>query len=373
MQADLKHRQIFRELSNEIADGKYRESGRLPSENQLVKRFGVSRPTVARALRDLQAAGLIERRAGAGSFLVDNPVGVPKAPDHHLLALLIPRAGLTEIFEVICGELAGLARAKNCSLIWGGSGVHVRPENDISVEDVDHICEEFIDRAVNGVFFAPFELRENTAPISERIAQRLRQAGIAVVLLDRDFQSFPQRSDFDLVGLDNYAAGFLLAEHLIRLGQTRLTFVARPFSACTITARIAGAKEALARAGIPIPEGFARFGDPEDTAFVRNLVAGKSVDGILCGNDATAVQLLNTLAKIKVRVPEDIRVVGCDDVRYAKLVREPLTTINQPCRAIAVAAMTAMLERIADPTLPARSILLNPKLTVRSSCGAYLH
>lgn len=373
MNSDLKHRQIFRDLSHEIADGKYRESGRLPSESQLVKRYGVSRPTVARALRDLQAEGLIERKVGAGSFLVERSPDTRRPRGHHQLALLIPRAGLTEIFEVICGELAGLARAHDCSLIWGGSGVHMRPDNDIGIDQVDEICEEFIERSVSGVFFAPFELKANTEAVSERIADRLRRAGIAVILLDRDFRPFPRRSDFDLVGIDNFAAGWLMAEHLLRLGQTRLAFVARRHSASTINARIAGAKEAMADAGVEAAKDFVRLGDPEDTAFVRGLVAGGTLDGILCGNDATAAQLLNTLAKIKVRVPEDLRVVGCDDVRYARLVREPLTTVNQPCREIAVAAMRAMLDRIADPAIPARAFLLNPKLIVRSSCGAYLH
>lgn len=374
MNDQLKYQRIFKELSDEIAAGKYRESGRLPSESQLVKKYKVSRPTVMRALRDLQSLGVIERKAGAGSFLVDAPTTSFKMRGHHQLALLIPRAGLTEIFEVICGELAGLAKAYDCSLIWGSGGItHVNAQHDISVKEVEHICEEFIERSVSGVFFAPFELKAGAEDTSQRIAQRLRQAGVAVVLLDRDFHSYPLRSDFDLVGIDNYAAGFLLAQHLLKLGQTRLAYLAHRFSAPTIAARIAGAKGALEAAGITVPKDFAHYGNPEDISFVRNLVAGRTLDGIICGNDFTAAQLLNSLAKIKVRVPEDLRVVGCDDLRYAQIMREPLTTVSQPCRDIAITAMKAMLERIADPTTPARSLLLNPKLSIRNSCGAYLH
>jgi len=59
-----KHRRIFEDLRQEITSGRYAESQRLPSESQIVSRFGVSRPTATRALRDLQNAGLIERRAG---------------------------------------------------------------------------------------------------------------------------------------------------------------------------------------------------------------------------------------------------------------------------------------------------------------------
>ena len=66
-----------------------------------------------------------------------------------------------------------------------------------------------------------------------------------------------------------------------------------------------------------------------------------------------------------------MRVVGFDDAKYATLVGVPLTTIHQPCRDIAVTAFHALLERIADPTLPARSLLLTPRLVVRESCGAF--
>jgi LacI family transcriptional regulator len=71
-------------------------------------------------------------------------------------------------------------------------------------------------------------------------------------------------------------------------------------------------------------------------------------------------------------VPRDVRVVGFDDVKYATLLGVTLTTIHQPCRDIAITAFRAMLERIAEPTLPARSMLLSPRLVVRESCGAYL-
>ena len=93
---------------------------------------------------------------------------------------------------------------------------------------------------------------------------------------------------------------------------------------------------------------------------------------MICGNDLTAAQLLRALEKNNVRVPRDVRVVGFDDARYATLLSVPLTTIHQPCRDIAITAYRAMLERISDPTLPGRSLLLTPHLVVRESCGAYL-
>src|SRR4051794_20380235 len=212
MASEPKHRRISQQLLAEIASGKYGPSGRLPSEAQLVDRFQVSRPTVARALRDLQDRGLVERRVGSGTF-----VRAPRpAEAQRQFGLLIPGLGTTEIFEVICGELAGLARVHGYGLLWGGG--HPRPLGNISVEEAEALCEQFIRSQVAGVFFAPFEHTDRREELNRGLVEKLHGAGLAVVLLDRDLGAFPTRSEFDLVGVDNFAGGYVLAEHLLKLG-----------------------------------------------------------------------------------------------------------------------------------------------------------
>jgi len=370
MSDEPKHRGVSRQLREEIRQGRFGPTGRLPSESQLVERFGVSRPTVARALRDLQEAGLIERRVGAGTF-VRSDAAPPSAVGTRQLGLLIPGLGTTEIFEVICGELASLARVHDYHLLWGG-GIHPRLDASASVDDAQEVCERFIERKVPGVFFAPFEHVARKEEINRALAERLRQAGVAVVLLDRDLRGFPARTDFDLVGIDNFAGGYLLAEHLLKLGCRRIAFVARPLSAPTVNARAAGAREALVARGLSVPPDFLRLGEPDDAAFVGELAAIPGLEAVICANDYTAALLLRSLERLGIRVPQAIRVVGFDDVKYATLLTIPLTTIHQPCREIAVTALRAMLERMADPTLPPRHLVLSPRLVVRESCGAYL-
>ena len=272
MAKSSKHRDISRQLRADIAAGRYAAGARLPSEPQLVKRFGVSRPTVGRALLDLQNEGLIERRAGSGTYVKGN-APVQAASSTRQLGLLIPGLDTTEIFQLICGELASLARVHDYSLLWGGS-THPRQDTDASLEHADELCQQFIERRVSGVFFAPYELLPGQEEANRRLAVSLRQAGIPVVLLDRDLMPFPNRSDFDLVGLDNMAGGYLLAEHLIKLGCRRLHFVARPRSAPTVDARIAGVREALVRHRLDLDPGWLHIGDPGDTKFVRKLTAG---------------------------------------------------------------------------------------------------
>jgi len=369
MSSTPKHKTISQQLHADISAGKYGAAGRLPSEAQLVESFGVSRPTVGRALLDLQNAGLIERRAGSGSYVRN--AAAAALPNLRQLGLLIPGLGSTEIFELICGELASLARVHEYSVLWGGSP-SARSEADQSLQHAEELCEQFISRRVSGVFFAPFELTREKEGASRHLAEKLRQSGIPVVLLDRDLTSFPKRSDFDLVAIDNFAGGFLLAEHLIKLGCKRIAFITRPLSAPTVDARIAGAREALVRYHLDLPNNWVQVGEPADTKFMRSLTAGRQWDALICANDHTAATVLRALELQKLSVPRDLKVVGFDDVKYATLLGVPLTTIHQPCRDIAIAAFNAMLERIADPTLPSRSLLLTPNLMVRESCGAYL-
>jgi DNA-binding LacI/PurR family transcriptional regulator len=363
-----KHLKISRHLLTEIAAGKYAASERLPSEAQLVKQFKVSRPTVARAFRDMIADGIIERRAGSGTF-VKNKKNVMLATRQ--IGLLIPGLGTTEIFEIICGEIASLGRRSEYTLLWGGSS-HPRLDQDGSREHARELCEQFIERRVTGVFFAPFELTEGKDEINRSISERFSEAGIPVVLLDRDLAPFPHSSHFDVVGLDNVAAGYLLAEHLIKLGCQRIAFVMRALSAPTVERRYAGVREALARHRIEVLPDWLQTGDPLDAKFVSSLMAGKRWDAVICANDFTAAQLIRTIEQNRFRVPQEIRVVGFDDAKYATLVSVPLTTIQQPCRDLAIIAFQTMLSRIAEPTLPARNILLPPRLVVRESCGAYL-
>lgn len=368
--ASAKHHEISRWLRAQIAAGRYAAGSRLPSEAQLVKQFGVSRPTAARALLDLEREGLIDRRAGSGTYVGSNAPATT-AVQTRQMGFLIPGLVHTEIFELICGELASLARVHEYSVLWGGSTQPHR-DTDASLEHAEELCSYFIERRVSGVFFAPYELLPENESANRHLAESLRQAGIPVVLLDRDLQSFPSRSDFDLVGIDNLAGGYLLAEHLIKLGCRNIYFVARPHSAPTVDARIAGVREALVRHRLEAEPRWLRLGEPADLKFVRGLVAGKQADAFICANDHTAALLLRSLETIGVKVPRALRLVGFDDAKYATLVSPPLTTIHQPCRDIAAMAFRAMLERMAEPALPARSFVLTPRLVVRESCGAYL-
>jgi len=358
-----KYQQIVIDLRKAITMGEYKEGEKLPSEADLVKRFSTSRLTVQRALKELQHQQLIERRAGSGTY-----VRRVERSATHVFGLLIPGLGDTEIFEPICQGMARAGRDGGHALLWGDT---TQSSGD-KEKQTKELCEYYISRSVSGIFFAPLELTTAKDEVNQWIIDALEKARIPVILLDRCLYPYPRRSKFDLVGIDNRRAGFVVTEHLLNHGCRRPAFVAAPYSAPTIDARIAGFRDAHEHIGLSSGLDRIFIGDVEDLSTVRSLLAEINPDGFVCGNDITAARLMRTLEQFDVRVPQQVRIVGIDDVKYAALLGVPLTTLHQPCPELGETAVAAMLDRIAHPNMPTRDILLDCKLVIRRSCGSHL-
>jgi GntR family transcriptional regulator, arabinose operon transcriptional repressor len=355
-----KHRKVFDTLHREIQAGRLKAGDRLPSEVDLERKFGVSRITVGRAVRDLQIAGLVERRPGSGSY-----VRARTLPDALSFGLLIPDLGETEIFEPICQGMMASPLAQQHALLWGS----LTSATASKEERAWQLCRQYIDRRVSGVFFAPLELTPNKDAVNIQIARTLDDAGIPLVLLDRTVVPYPERGAHDLVGIDNRRAGYRITEHLLQLGARRIAFVAVENAAATVEAREAGYREALYTSNAPIDRDFVHRLDPTHVQSVQALMASRP-EAIVCANDWTAARLMRSILELGYSVPQDVRLAGIDDLDYAHLLPVPLTTLRQPTREIGAAAFAAMLDRVSRPETPVRDILLQTELIVRRSCGA---
>lgn len=361
-----KYQAVFEDLRREILAGKYLPGQKLPSEADLVKRYGASRITVGRAVRELHQRQLVERRAGSGTYVrADLSSGLS-------FGLIIPDLGRTEIFDPICRGMNDAPQAADHVLLWGNGGGTDDPgatSTDDRREQAWRLCQQYVKRQVAGVFFAPVERLDAHDHTNERIVAALEKARIPVVLLDRDYTPYPRRSRHDLVGIDNRRTGFLIADHLLSLGARRVVFLTYPHAAPTSSERIAGYREALFVHGLPVDPALVLSIDLEDPAAIQQAMKNIRPDAVACVNDLTAGVLMQNLPPLGLRVPDDVRVTGIDDAGYAKLLPVPLTTMRQPCREIGLAAMTTMLERLAHPGLPVRDVLLECRLVVRDSCG----
>ena len=346
-----KHTVIYQRLHAAIQRGEYQAGDRLPSEIALARKWHVSRPTVAHALRDLQGLGLIERQAGAGTF-----VRPPSVPTAGILGLIADGLGATEIVDPLAVEISQAAQQTGWSVLRGTA---------VADRQADDVAREWKGRGVAGVFFAPIEHHPVRAALNRAIVDRLEHHGIAVVLLDRDLGEFPERSHLDLVSIDDFFAGFELADHLLDRGSRRIIFLARPAYPATTDLRLAGARTAVER----VKDASLKFvvGLPTDDAFIRRCRQRPLTDAFICSNDSTAAELMQSLHAQGCELPQQIRVAGFDDLRFAKLLTPPLTTMRQPCARLGKVAMETMASRLRDRQAPARRVLVRAELVSRMS------
>jgi GntR family transcriptional regulator of arabinose operon len=363
--AKPKYQKLFESLKADIVSGRFQPGQKLPSEAAIVKKSGASRITVVRALRELQNIGLVDRVAGSGTYV--RRLG---RDDHRplLFGLLIPDLGETDIFEPICQGIANAPEAGEHALLWGHSSARTG-----KADQAWQLCQQYISRKVSGVFFAALEFETEAEKMNRRILSALREAHVPVVLLDRRTSKTPESYRPDLVGINNRQAGFVATEHLAKHGCKRIGFLGYHGSASTIAERMAGYNEALSVYGLRPPEDSSVHFSSGKEQSLSWSAAGEiqPLDGFVCVNDRMAGELMHTFLARNIRIPEDVRLVGIDDVSYASLLPVPLTTVRQPTREIGEAALRTMLDRINSPRLPPRDVLLDGELIIRRSCGAH--
>lgn len=187
--ATHKYREILEKIQEDLQSGRYTPGQRLPSETELVRRYGASRMTVFRAMHELQTMGLVVRRVGSGTFVAQT-----SNSKSHVFGLLIPELGQTEIFEVICKGMMESQDAVRHSLLWGNSTSKENEKEKVA----EQLCQHFISQKVSGVFFAPVEFSTGRFRANHRIAEALDEARIPIVLLDRCLETYPVEADTTL-------------------------------------------------------------------------------------------------------------------------------------------------------------------------------
>jgi LacI family transcriptional regulator len=208
------------------------------------------------------------------------------------------------------------------------------------------------------------------SPVDEQaeVLDRLRERGTSVVLLER------RRRGYCSVRVDDVGGGSLAAEHLLGLGHRSLLYVSASLAIRQYSDRLAGVRQALARAGLadqdcPVLETGA-FGTAADgrAASQALITDHPSVTGVICGNDLLALGLVAGLVSKGVRVPEEISVVGYDDIELAQQSPLPLTTVSQPKIELGRTAAQLLLEEARQDTSHAhQEVVFQPELIVRDT------
>jgi GntR family transcriptional regulator of arabinose operon len=352
-------RETIEKYRKEILNGKLPYGMLLPPEKQLAEEMKVSRPTIAKVYNALQSEGLVKKKPGSGTQVVFN-----KDKKRFTFGLLLPGSGETEIFGIVTDQFLVLEKENDFTFLWDGT---IANNAEMRQNTAVKICQSYIERKVDGVFFSPLERTHQAHNLNETICKMFDANHIPVILMDRDISPFPNRSRYDIVGIDNFQAGYVLTEHMIREGCEKMYFFHRKDSASTVDSRAAGCRMACFDAGIAFNNESIIIGEPSDNELVSKIRIISKKTGILCANDSTAAVLMSALSKLGKIVQMDLLMAGFDDMKYSKLLQVPLTTYRQPLMDIVRNSYLMMLRRIANPNLVSVNVNLTGKLILRES------
>ena len=202
----------------------------------------------------------------------------------------------------------------------------------------------------------------------DRITRFVRD-GLPIVCLDRDIDS----TLVPLVQVDNRLGARLATEHLLSLGHERIAHVAGAPDLGISEERIEGYRDAHRTAGIRLhPELISVGSFTEEGGYeaARSLLASRVFTAVFAANDLSALGVLSALAEAGRRVPDDISVVGFDDLRLSRFTTPALTTVHQPAGEIARHATDLLLELARGRKVDRMLLLLEPELVVRRSTAA---
>ena len=303
----------------------------------------VSAESIARVNRAIEALGYVRndaaRKLRAG---VSTTVG------------FVVLNGQNPFFNDVVRGAEDEASRHNIAILYGNT------DEDVSREKL--YLDLFEEQQVRGVLISPY------GDILPRL-ERLRSRGIAAGLVDR----FGGSSRFSSVSVDSVAGGRMAVEHLIETGRRRIAFVGGPFDIRQVNDRLAGARvaaenaehvelEVVATAAMTVDEGAAAG------ARIVSRPRHEWPDALFAANDLIALGLLQSLVVGgRMLVPDEIAIIGFDDIAFAGAAAVPLSSMRQPSGMIGRTALRILLEETADPEHIPRQTVFQPELVVRRS------
>ncbi|PRY66924.1 LacI family transcriptional regulator [Glaciihabitans tibetensis] len=311
--------------------------------NVLNKSKKVSPATESRVTDAIEALGFVRNDAA-------RQLRVGQSRTVGMMVLDVRNPFFTDVARGVEETLAAHAR----SLILGNSAEDAQRELDY--------LDLFEEQRVSGLLITP------VGDVAPRL-ERLRKRGSPVVLVDR----YEGAANFSSVSADDRRGGALALEHLIGIGRVRTAFVGGPQAIMQVRHRLEGARTALEAAGggplrvVEMPTMSAEAGRTAGEQLL-DLPIGDRPDAIFAANDLLALGVLQALTHSGLSVPDDIALIGYDDIYFAASSAIPLSSIRQPAQAMGRAAAELLIAEIEDgPPAHYEHVLFQPELVIRDS------
>lgn len=221
--------------------------------------------------------------------------------------------------------------------------------------------ETLMQKRVDGLLLLCTETHQPSREIMQRYPS------IPTVMMDWS----PFDGETDLIQDNSLLGGDLATQYLIDKGYSRIACITGPLDKTPARLRLEGYREAMTRAGLAIPAGYEITGDFEFNGgfeAMQTLLSHKQrPEAVFVGNDAMAVGVYKALYQAGLRIPQDIAIIGYDDIELASYMTPPLTTIHQPKDELGELAVNVLIHRMAQPTIQQQRLQLTPVLMARGS------
>jgi len=254
-----------------------------------------------------------------------------------------------------------------------GAAVYLCNSDEDAVREGEYL-DILLEQRVRGVLITPVDHQ------TDRL-HALPALGIPVVLVDRAAQD---PTDWCSVAVDDVEGGDLAVTHLVELGHRRIAFVGGPHTIIQVADRLTGARRAVERAGLPADtltvmptDGLNVAGGRRAGERIAGLPERRRPTAVFCANDLVALGFLQQMTQQGLAVPDDMAIVGYDDIEFAAAAAVPLTSVRQPRYELGRAACELLLQEAADrhpsgpvgPVHQHRQVEFTPELVVRASSG----
>jgi LacI family transcriptional regulator len=276
----------------------------------------------------------------------------------HTIGLIVPDNSnpfFAEVARVI--EDAGFA--EGYSVILGNS--------DLSEAKQAAYVDVLLAKQVDGLIVTSTGLIPSES--GHDVSERILESGVPCVAVDRDLGEMP----IDQILVDNHRGGFDAGRYLLGLGHRRFACVVGPSDLTPSAGRIAGFRHALADAGVELPAAAIVRGngrhDGGMAAAQELLARGIDFTAVFAFNDLMAIGVIGAFQRAGRRVPDDVSVIGFDDIPQASATYPAVTTIAQPIAEMGRCAVRLLLDRIAKRDSPYQRIALTTTVVERESCG----
>ena len=350
-----KYERIVSWVQTEIENGALSRGDKLPSENELMERFRVSRQTVRRAMEELTEKGVVEGRRGSGTYVTVNTRRYAAGKEIRIAVMLTYVD--TYIFPSIIKGIESVLSSEGCTLQIAMT--------DNAVEKERMLLKEFIHtQSVDGIIA---ETVKSALPNPNmELYREIENMGIPVLFVN----SYYKELDIPHISMDDRKAGYLAAKHLAECGHTRIGGIFKADDGQGHL-RYAGYTDALMEQEIKIrgdqviwidSEELRTMGE-ESAKFLKRL---KGCTACVCYNDETAYKIVEIFRKAGRRVPEDLSVVGIDNSGLAKFCPVPLTSVENPVEKLGRTAAERMTWKIFRNE-EMETVEFEPQLIMRNS------